>query len=68
MLGRPKSLFFKRQQSMADLTAGNFDVQVLMKRLGHPVELTAAYVMLAALLSSHVSGTTIAVPSGKPIL
>ncbi|EJZ16503.1 short-chain dehydrogenase/reductase SDR, partial [Rhizobium sp. Pop5] len=35
---------------------------------GQPAELATAYVMLADPLSSYVSGTTIAVTGGKPIL
>ncbi|MEN3147975.1 SDR family oxidoreductase [Neorhizobium sp. IRAMC:178] len=46
----------------------NFGKQVPMKRPGQPVELATAYVMLADPLSSYVSGATIAVTGGKPIL
>ncbi|ASY70616.1 SDR family oxidoreductase [Sinorhizobium fredii] len=46
----------------------NFGKQVPMKRPGQPVELASAYVMLADPLSSYVSGATIAVTGGKPIL
>lgn len=46
----------------------NFGKQVPMKRPGQPAELATAYVMLADPLSSYVSGTTIAVTGGKPIL
>ncbi|WP_117191769.1 SDR family oxidoreductase [Rhizobium terrae] len=45
-----------------------FGTQVPMKRPGQPAELATAYVMLADPLSSYVSGTTIAVTGGKPIL
>ncbi|CDN55169.1 Short-chain dehydrogenase/reductase SDR [Neorhizobium galegae bv. officinalis bv. officinalis str. HAMBI 1141] len=45
-----------------------FGKQVPMKRPGQPAELATAYVMLADPLSSYVSGTTIAVTGGKPIL
>ncbi len=45
-----------------------FGSQVPMKRPGQPAELQTAYVMLADPLSSYVSGTTIAVTGGKPIL
>jgi hypothetical protein len=38
------------------------------ERPDQPAELAAAYVMLADPLSSHVSGATIAVTGGKPIL
>jgi NAD(P)-dependent dehydrogenase (short-subunit alcohol dehydrogenase family) len=46
----------------------NFGTQVPMKRPGQPAELATAYVMLADPLSSYVSGATIAVTGGKPIL
>ena len=46
----------------------NFGKQVPMKRPGQPAELATAYVMLADPLSSYVSGATIAVTGGKPIL
>lgn len=46
----------------------NFGKQVPMKRPGQPVELASTYVMLADPMSSYVSGSTIAVTGGKPIL
>ena len=46
----------------------NFGKQVPMKRSGQPAELATTYVMLADPLSSYVSGATIAVTGGKPIL
>src|SRR3982074_168663 len=46
----------------------NFGKQVPMKRPGQPAELASASVMLAAPISSYVSGATIAVTGGKPIL
>ncbi|MET3889103.1 NAD(P)-dependent dehydrogenase (short-subunit alcohol dehydrogenase family) [Bosea sp. OAE506] len=46
----------------------NFGKQVPMQRPGQPAELATAYVMLAEPLSSYVSGATIAVTGGKPIL
>jgi NAD(P)-dependent dehydrogenase (short-subunit alcohol dehydrogenase family) len=46
----------------------NFGKQVPMKRPGQPAELATTYVMLADPLSSYVSGTTVAVTGGKPIL
>ncbi|ABC93734.1 putative oxidoreductase protein, short-chain dehydrogenase reductase (SDR)family (plasmid) [Rhizobium etli CFN 42] len=49
-------------------SVSNFGKQVPMKRPGQPAELATAYVMLADSLSSYVSGTTIAVTGGKPIL
>ncbi len=47
---------------------GSFGKQVPMHRPGQPAELATAYVMLADPLSSYVSGATIAVTGGKPIL
>ncbi len=46
----------------------NFGKQVPMKRPAQPAELATAYVMLADPLSSYVSGATIAVTGGQPIL
>ncbi|MFS8056983.1 SDR family oxidoreductase [Rhizobium sp. BR 317] len=46
----------------------NFGKQVPMKRPGQPAELATTYVMLADPLSSYVSGATVAVTGGKPIL
>lgn len=46
----------------------NFGKQVPMKRPAQPGELATAYVMLADPLSSYVSGATIAVTGGQPIL
>ena len=45
-----------------------FGKQVPMQRPGQPAELATTYVMLADPLSSYVSGATIAVTGGKPIL
>ena len=45
-----------------------FGQNVPMKRPGQPAELATSYVMLADPLSSYVSGATIAVTGGKPIL
>lgn len=45
-----------------------FGMQVPMKRPGQPCELAPAYVMLASPESSYVSGATIAVTGGKPII
>jgi NAD(P)-dependent dehydrogenase (short-subunit alcohol dehydrogenase family) len=39
-----------------------------MKRPGQPAKLAAAYVILADPISSYVSGATIAVTGGKPLL
>jgi NAD(P)-dependent dehydrogenase (short-subunit alcohol dehydrogenase family) len=46
----------------------NFGKKVPMQRPGQPVELATTYVMLADPLSSFVSGATIAVTGGKPLL
>ena len=45
-----------------------FGSQVPMKRPGQPKELASSYVMLAEPNSSYVSGATIAVTGGKPII
>ena len=45
-----------------------FGKQVAMKRPDQPAELATAYVMLAHLLASYISGAAIAVTGGKPIL
>ncbi|THV22334.1 SDR family oxidoreductase [Peteryoungia ipomoeae] len=54
--------------TMPEDSVKNFGKQVPMKRPGQPAELQTAYVMLADPLSSYVSGATIAVTGGKPIL
>jgi NAD(P)-dependent dehydrogenase (short-subunit alcohol dehydrogenase family) len=46
----------------------NFGSQVPMKRPAQPCELASVYVMLAADEASYVSGATVAVTGGKPIL
>ncbi|MGT2477715.1 SDR family oxidoreductase [Paraburkholderia terrae] len=46
----------------------NFGKQVPMERPGQPVELAPVYVMLATDEASYVSGATIAVTGGAPIL
>jgi NAD(P)-dependent dehydrogenase (short-subunit alcohol dehydrogenase family) len=46
----------------------NFGSQVPMKRPGQPRELAPVYVMLASPDASYVSGATIAVTGGKPII
>jgi NAD(P)-dependent dehydrogenase (short-subunit alcohol dehydrogenase family) len=45
-----------------------FGSNVPMKRPAQPAELATSYVMLADPLSSYVSGATIAVTGGKPLL
>ena len=54
--------------TMSEEAVENFGKQVPMKRPGQPAELATAYVMLADPLSSYVSGATIAVTGGKPII
>lgn len=46
----------------------HFGEQVPMKRPGQPCEVAPAYVLLASDESSYISGATIAVTGGKPIL
>lgn len=45
-----------------------FGANYPMKRPAQPVELASAYVMLAEPMSSYVSGATIAVTGGKPMM
>ena len=45
-----------------------FGMQVPMKRPGQPKEVAPAYVLLAADEGSYISGATIAVTGGKPLL
>jgi NAD(P)-dependent dehydrogenase (short-subunit alcohol dehydrogenase family) len=54
--------------TMSEESVVNFGKSVPMKRPGQPAELATAYVMLADPLSSYVSGATIAVTGGRPIL
>jgi len=54
--------------TMPDENVRNFGKQVPMQRPGQSAELATAYVMLADPLSSYVSGATIAVTGGKPII
>ena len=54
--------------TMTSEAVENFGKQVPMKRPGQPAELATTYVMLADPLSSYVSGTTVAVTGGKPLL
>jgi NAD(P)-dependent dehydrogenase (short-subunit alcohol dehydrogenase family) len=54
--------------TMPEEAVENFGKNVPMKRPGQPAELATAYVMLADPLSSYVSGATVAVTGGKPIL
>jgi NAD(P)-dependent dehydrogenase (short-subunit alcohol dehydrogenase family) len=54
--------------TMAEDAVAAFGKNVPMKRPGQPAELATAYVMLADPMSSYVSGATIAVTGGKPVL
>jgi NAD(P)-dependent dehydrogenase (short-subunit alcohol dehydrogenase family) len=54
--------------TMSEDTVTEFGKNVPMRRPGQPAELATAYVMLADPLSSYVSGATIAVTGGRPIL
>jgi NAD(P)-dependent dehydrogenase (short-subunit alcohol dehydrogenase family) len=49
-------------------TVAKFGSNVPMKRPAQPAELATSYVMLADPRSSYVSGATVAVTGGKPIL
>jgi NAD(P)-dependent dehydrogenase (short-subunit alcohol dehydrogenase family) len=49
-------------------TVAKFGSNVPMKRPAQPAELATSYVMLADPMSSYVSGATVAVTGGKPIL
>jgi NAD(P)-dependent dehydrogenase (short-subunit alcohol dehydrogenase family) len=46
----------------------NFGKQVPMQRPGQPKEVAPAYVMLASAEASYISGATIAVTGGKPLI
>jgi NAD(P)-dependent dehydrogenase (short-subunit alcohol dehydrogenase family) len=54
--------------TMSEDAVSEFGKNVPMKRPGQPAELATAYVMLADPLSSYVSGATVAVTGGEPIL
>ncbi len=54
--------------SMSGETVAQFGANYPMKRPAQPVELASAYVMLAEAASSYVSGATIAVTGGKPMI
>jgi len=54
--------------TMPENATVDFGKQVPMERPGQPAELATAFVMLADPMSSYVSGATIAVTGGKPIL
>ncbi len=54
--------------TMPEEKVKDFGKQVPMQRPGQPKELAPAYVMLATDEASYISGATIAVTGGKPIL
>ena len=54
--------------TMPPETVAKFGSNVPMKRPAQPAELATSYVMLADPMSSYVSGATVAVTGGKPIL
>lgn len=54
--------------SMDPEKVSKFGANYPMKRPAQPVELASTYVMLAEPMSSYVSGTTIAVTGGKPMM
>lgn len=54
--------------SMSGEKTSQFGANYPMKRPAQPVELASAYVMLAEPMSSYVSGATIAVTGGKPLI
>ena len=54
--------------SMSAEKTSQFGANYPMKRPAQPVELASAYVMLAEPMSSYVSGATIAVTGGKPLI
>jgi len=54
--------------TLPEESVSKFGEQVPMRRPGQPAELATAYVMLADPLSSYVSGATIAVTGGRPML
>lgn len=54
--------------SMSGDEVAKFGANYPMKRPAQPVELAPAYVMLAESAASYVSGATIAVTGGKPLL
>nr|USU31237.1 SDR family oxidoreductase [Methylobacterium sp. OTU13CASTA1] len=54
--------------TMPEEKVRSFGSQVPMKRPGQPCELAPVYVMLASSEASYVSGATVAVTGGKPII
>jgi NAD(P)-dependent dehydrogenase (short-subunit alcohol dehydrogenase family) len=54
--------------TMPEEKVKNFGKQVPMQRPGQPKEVAPAYVMLASPEASYISGATIAVTGGKPLI
>lgn len=54
--------------SMSGEKVAKFGENYPMKRPAQPVELASAYVMLAEPMSSYISGATVAVTGGKPLI
>ncbi len=54
--------------TMPDEKVKNFGKQVPMQRPGQPKEVAVAYVLLASDEASYISGATIAVTGGKPLI
>jgi NAD(P)-dependent dehydrogenase (short-subunit alcohol dehydrogenase family) len=54
--------------TMPDQQVQEFGSNVPLKRAGQPVEVAPAFVLLASDEASYISGATIAVTGGKPVL
>jgi NAD(P)-dependent dehydrogenase (short-subunit alcohol dehydrogenase family) len=54
--------------TMPEEQVSQFGTETPMKRPGQPAELAAAYVLLASDEASYISGATIAVTGGVPII
>ncbi len=54
--------------SMSAEKVSGFGENYPMKRPAQPVELASAYVMLAEPMSSYISGATVAVTGGRPLI
>ena len=54
--------------TMPEEEVKKFGSQVPLKRPGQPAELAPVYVLLASDAASYVSGATVAVTGGKPII
>jgi NAD(P)-dependent dehydrogenase (short-subunit alcohol dehydrogenase family) len=54
--------------TMPEEKVASFGEQVPMKRPGQPRELAPVYVLLASDEASYISGATVAVTGGKPII